>query len=488
MKPIRFVLAFLLIMLASLLLMGAVPAAVYGQIDPTDAHQTNAAAVQQLFDQTATAVPLRTAEAILSQTAAAQTATAAAQEMAPTQTLQALFDAALTATAMMDTPDYSQYRVIDVQEFDLRVGPGRTGAHLTLDGEQFAHLSSDEICLYRRSEGQYAQDRCLAVERSMVRGLGEDVFWSPDGRYLSLGTFDEALLLLRDTDIRVIDTETGALITLTEDNFDGGLVGEITGSLDLASRWLNADTLVFVRYDSRASADGETTSLAGLSPPALYTVTVPSDGVPSKPELRFTIPSESTLSIYILAVDGPRGRIAFVYDTRDREPLQGVWTGNLDGTDLMLLHPVSNLRELPMQLSYSADGRHLLTFAGETRSGALTMRVISTETGAETDIDPRFPTRNPDGSPLNNDAPVVLAAGWSPRGSALAYIVRDTLNPQASGLYLTAAPGVPGTLVLPGNFYGTTCCQRAPIRWARNDVIMIGRGPAPGLLLVQVGQ
>jgi hypothetical protein len=87
----------------------------------------------------------------------------------------------------------------------------------------------------------------------------------------------------------------------------------------------------------------------------------------------------------------------------------------------------------------------------------------------------------------NEPGPAIVGAGWSPTGSALAYLVRDEANPEAAGLYITRQPGEPGRLILAGDFYGTTCCQRMPIGWAQNDVIMIGRGAEPGVLLVQVG-
>lgn len=80
-----------------------------------------------------------------------------------------------------------------------------------------------------------------------------------------------------------------------------------------------------------------------------------------------------------------------------------------------------------------------------------------------------------------------MGAGWSPEGSAVAYVVRSVRDPAQSGLYITDTPGKPGRLIMQGDFYGTTCCQRMPIAWAANDVLMLGRGSAPGVLLVQLG-
>ncbi|MBL8132869.1 MAG: hypothetical protein JNL42_13500 [Anaerolineae bacterium] len=483
MMKARFVLAFSIIALAWLMLIGAAPAVLFAQNDPTQVQQTNAAAVQMLFDQTAAAIPTRTAEAQLAQ---AQTVTAAAQ-MAPTQTIQAQFNAALTATAIGDVPDYSQYQVIGMQEFDLLAAPGQTSAHLSPDGDSFAHFEGSQMCLYRQREASYSQDRCFDLEPHNFRGPTEELYWSPDGRYLSIGTFDEGLRFLRDTDIRVIDTQSGTLINLTDDAFDGGLLDEFAGNFDLAPHWLDADTLAFIRYTNSAAQDSNAGLIGQFSLPAIYTVDLPSEGVLSELELRFVFPAKASLSVYVLTVDPRDERLAFVYDTRNSETVQGVWSARLDGGDLKALHLIPTLPMLPIQLDYAANGRYLLTFVQGARSGGLTMRVISSETGDEIEIDPRFPTTSPDGSQAPSNAPMVVGAGWSPRGSALAYLVRDPVNADGSGLYITNAPGIPGKMVLSGEFYGTTCCQRMPIRWAANDTIMIGRGPERGVLLVQVG-
>ncbi|MBK8024255.1 MAG: hypothetical protein IPK19_23175 [Chloroflexi bacterium] len=80
-----------------------------------------------------------------------------------------------------------------------------------------------------------------------------------------------------------------------------------------------------------------------------------------------------------------------------------------------------------------------------------------------------------------------MGAGWVAGRVRLVYAVRDRSTTAKSGLYLTAAPGKPGKMILQGRYYGTTCCQRMPIQWVANDLIMIGRGGESGVLLVQVG-
>jgi hypothetical protein len=462
------------IALIALTVTGIAPRALIAQIDPTTIAETNAAAVQGLFDQTGTAVATRTAELYAAQTATAQSA--------PTQTIAALFSAAQTATAVGVAPDYSDYRLRIAQELDLLAAPGRTGAHLSPDGTLFVHLDGGDVCLYRLAE-QWTEDRCFELDRQQFRGTTDELFWSPDGRYLSLGTYVEGLQFLRDTDIRVLDTETGAILNLTDDNFDDDLLSEYRGNFDLAPRWLDADTLVFIRYASIPTADSEASLSERLLPPAIYSVDVSPS---AEPTLLTAIPSPYNLPIYVLAAQPRLGRIAFTYDTRGEDMLQGIWTGNIDGTDLAARSSIRELRDLPLQLDFSADGRYLLGF-GADDTGRPTMQVFDAETGERIEIDPDFPTRTPDGAPLSGTHPVIVGAGWSPRGAALIYIVRDILNEGVSGVYLTETPGTPGRQLLPGDYFGTTCCGRHPITWASNDMILIGRGAQPGVLLIQLG-
>lgn len=505
MKRSVFFFGFVFIVLTSLALT-AIPSTILAQIDPTNQQQTNEAdlystAVQQLFNQTGTAVATITAQAQFDQTATAhywathtvethfsraQTATAVAQN-APTQTIQALLNRAMTATAVGDAPNYADYELIDMQEFELIASFGRSGAHLSPDGTKFIHFDR-EICIYELRGTSWQQDHCFAREEESLRMNPEDMFWSPDGRYLTMSTYDHGLRLLYDTDIQILDLETDTVINLTDDGSETSLIRAFKGNFDLSPRWLDADTIAFIRYAS-IPIESEASIGERLLPPAIYTVDVPTDGTLHEPELLAAIPSPYPLSTYALTVDGRRGRAAFNFDTRNSGAAQGIWQVEFENNDLDPLFVVTDLRMVPLQLDYSRDGRYLLTF-NQTPQGMLTMRTVSTETGDLIEIDPRFPTLDAEGAPLDAlRTPMVVAAGWSPRGSALVYVVRDPSAREdgPGGLYITRAPGEPGTRILEGRFYAPTCCQRMPIQWADNDIIMIGRGAEPGVLLIQVG-
>jgi dipeptidyl aminopeptidase/acylaminoacyl peptidase len=386
-----------------------------------------------------------------------------------------------------DAPDYGEYGLIQAQELDLYAGPARTAAHLAPDGTKLAHISGTTVCLFVLEGSSWAEDRCFELERDLFSGGPEDMRWSPDGRYLTLPTFQTALQFFSDTDILVLDTEDGALLNLTDDGFDGSLLGEIEGHLDLSPRWLDEDTLIFIRYsrDPLATADADFSER--LLPPALYTVDVPAEGETAEAALAVELPqTEVPIPAYLLAVDAERARAAYNEDSLPVGEGMSVWQ-----TDLADGNGPARLANAPAQtgilaLEYAADGQYVLMLSTDHRSlgSRLNALAVSAETGDAIAIDPRFPVLT---EQADAESPAIVGAGWSPTGSALAYLVRDRGNPDASGLYIASAPGQPGQLILPGDFYGTTCCQRMPIVWDQNDLIMIGRGAEPGVLLVQVG-
>ena len=73
-----------------------------------------------------------------------------------------------------------------------------------------------------------------------------------------------------------------------------------------------------------------------------------------------------------------------------------------------------------------------------------------------------------------DDALFVMQAGFAPEGQALAYVAQSLSDPDRSGLYIAAGPGMPGALVLPilrGD--APTPRSYAPLVWASDNTIMI---------------
>lgn len=387
----------------------------------------------------------------------------------------------LTAFAQPDTPDaipdYASYQVINTQEFeDLYAALLSSAAHLAPSGERFVHIARGEFCVYNRFIIPWLQSRCIPVE-GRLGGAPEDIAISPDGTRITLPTFSQALRLLYDTDIQVLNLETGTLDNLTDDGVEGSsFLAPFEGFVDVSPIWLSDRRLAFARVEADPASTGENTAYL---PSAIYTIDIAENGTPSEPRLLMTSPAENPLSIYILAADSVGSRIAFTIDTVNREPaLQGVWMLDIPTGAISQLVTLPEYREMPRGLAFSQDGRYLLTFHPDFtfRTTDASARILDVKTGEFIDIDPAL-----------GDQGQVIGAGWSPRGSALVYIVTSEVSPEREGVYISPQPGEPGQMILEGRFYATTCCQTTPINWGASDVILIGRGSQSGILLIQVG-
>lgn len=371
------------------------------------------------------------------------------------------------------------YEVLSVQEFDLLAGPARTAAHLSPDGTRFVHFARGDMCLYSLRNARWTQTRCTELDREQFEGSPEEMYWSPDGSYLAIGTFDRALRFLEDTDIRVLDVETGAIINLTDDGTESGLLTLVgAANLDVSPRWLDADTLVFIRYASDPQAPSDANWNDAFLPPVLMQIDVTTDGN-SEAEVIAQLPDEGLYRTYLLALDPARGSAAVNLDLIPDDGGTNLLRVALDDSEIAPFAAGPVDYGYLGQITFSADGQFLLVTVSDEAANP-TMQLVSTVSGQMFDIDPTFPS--------GAEEPRMIEAGWSPDGSSLAYVIRDVDNPDRSGLYITTEAGKPGTLILQGDYFGTTCCLRMPITWAENDVIMIGRAPAPGVLLVQVGE
>jgi hypothetical protein len=160
----------------------------------------------------------------------------------------------------------------------------------------------------------------------------------------------------------------------------------------------------------------------------------------------------------------------------------GVWVSALDGSDARRVAAVSEDQLGRIYLfngATSPDGRYALVLG------------ISPNFSDETDPE-LSPTRFAD---LSETAPTgqlidperyVLSAGWSPDGSALAYIVRDITDEASSGLYVTATPGEPGRQILEGEFFVPTSRQMQPMFWGANNTILLSDRAMQQLVVVRM--
>lgn len=363
-------------------------------------------------------------------------------------------------------PTPPAYQVTSTQEFDLLAGPVKTAAHLSPDGRRFVQLWNPEVCLYQLSDdGTWGQPGCAqpGVEVSQL-AQPEEMRWSPDGRYLTMPTFQNAMQFFRDTDIAIIDADTGVVTNLTDDRVDGSFTrSSYKGMLDISPVWVDADRILFLRYRP-VSQD----STIPFDTPDLMVVHVSDGSLETIAEL----PAPNPAAVYTLAVSPDGGFAAYNVDSAGDDPQQGIWQVNLsDGSLKQLVHLQRS--EMPAGLAYSADGEYLLLVRPVEDTLDMGLRILDVATGEMKDAAPDQ---------------TVMGAGWSPTGAALAYIVHDLIHPDQSGLYIADTPGAAGRLVLPGEFYPPTCCGRMPLVWATNDIILIGRGGTRGVLAVQMGE
>lgn len=393
----------------------------------------------------------------------------------------------LTAFAQSDIPDYANYQISSIQEIeDLYAAPGNTSAMLTPSGDRLIHFDRTDICVYTPAGSSWTQGACHAVGNTLRGGNG-DFAISPNGRWVVLPTYEEALLLFRDTDIQVLDLETGVIVNLTDDGYQGGNFNPpLTARLDIAPVWLNDQQIAFLRYTPDPSGTGE---FRGFLPVAIYTVDLPVSGVLAAPQERVALDLDARITSYVLAANQEGTRVAFNVDLASDfdNPDQGVWEADLETAKVRQIVHTARYEHVPNYLSYSADSRYLLALLPSTGEFINSYaRVLDVDSGRFIDIDPRFPWQ-PTPLPSRPDAGGVIAAGWTPEGAALVYVVRHVIpDDEASGVYITHLPNAPGRQILEGDFYTTSCCLRTPINWGANDVILVGRGLQPGILLIQV--
>jgi Tol biopolymer transport system component len=436
----------LTVLVFALLLVSAASAGSYtAQANPTEVQQTLDASVGGLFTQTAQAQG----------------------QMVMTGTVQALFDQALTATAAAPTaaPSLGTAEPVTgasiLHEIDLLAGPGLTGAYFAPDGEHFAYLNRDEgICIYTIM-GE--QERCTPILDQMQNIEPESIYWSSDSRYLIMS--EEIFRSLVDPDIWMIDTTTGELTNLTDDEAIGRLEfdNEDWPPIDIAPRWFNdGQQIAFLRYDKGEQAMN-VASLMTMSP----------DG--SELVISRQLDGIDTFGINIFDMSPDGSQIAYNIFSKE-EGQSGLWLSSIDGDDGRQVAPMEG-GLAPLSITFSPDGHSVLAITTflmtrvEPEPEFSPVRIVSLDDGEIRLLDENHP---------------VISAAWSPDGSMLAYLVRDQLSPDESGLYVTSGLGEDSTLVLQGRFAPPTNQWRQPLMWATNNTILLSRQPEPGIVIVQL--
>lgn len=416
------------------------------QIDPTQQQETVEAAVEQLFTATEQAKITITVDAAFKQ--------------ALTGTAAALATPTPTATHTPEAFRVDSLFVLNSQTIDLMAGVGRTGAYLAPNGEIFAYLQREEICIYTIAG---VEQNCIPFD-PQFKGLEPDsIRWSPDSRYLVM--ISDFFRLLIEPDLYVIDLEAGKMTNITNDRvleFEMGNQDEFAGMIDVAPRWYG-EYIYFIRYTQNAGV---------FSPPMLWRIKA--DG--SDAERVGTFTALERFSIYAFAISPDSSKVAYnFFVPGSNNPQNGVWISDLGGRNAEQLASLPQYLT-PWTLEFSPDGRYVLTNAGFSGRGSepeqSSVRVIAVADRQLIQI---------------SDTLFVTGAGWSPTGSALVYTVRDPKNPDADGVYLTNEPGEPGILLKAGAFIVPTGRAAQAITWTANNGLLLSNMPEALMSVLQLG-
>lgn len=370
-----------------------------------------------------------------------------------TQTVQAALEQALTATAQAATlvplgsVDVSTINVVSTTEIDLVAGPGNSSAQLAPDGEQFVYAAANNLCLYEKT----TEIRCVDTEVYELRIDPETIRWSPDSRYVAFT--EDFFRYFHEPDIWLWDTTTDTLRNLTDDGTIRLTFAGFEGNIDLLPTWLPDGTLMFLRYPNRAGSDM-------VMPPEIYTIALDGGSLTQVG----TLDVSDNWAVYSMTALGDR--LLYVYSAANADnPNNGIWVSNIDGSNAQQL--VAPGERTHIRTASALPGSdHILFYDAAGTIGTSNdpdrswMQLASTETGKVSLIDPdQF----------------VVNAGWSPDGSLLAYVVRDALNEENNGLYITDNPQNPGRMILAGTFIAPTPRQEIPLVWGANNTLLLSQ-------------
>ncbi len=358
------------------------------------------------------------------------------------------------------------WQVIDVIETNFIARPNRSGAYLAPNGEIFAHLElNSTLCIYHTTTLE--QQRCFDLrEDFLLRVDFNSIVWSPDSRYIT--AHNNFFQLLLQPDIHIFDVETGD-VTIIDPDEPFTMDDEDWGRLDVVPRWLADGRLAFLRYDTRERSAGSM-SAPDLMVYDLNAQTVASIG-------RLIIGEGNPYAIYKFDISADGQTLIHNFYSGGSNVRNGVW--------LSEINPVNGLRP-PRQIVHN-NLIQMLEFSPDDSQ----IMVNSEDRGAFV----LYPEPSPDQTSTFTTADLqllhpeyhIMGAGWSPDGSLLAYIVRDTANGEADGLYITDQIGVAGRQVLAGDFRPALPFTDQSLIWSANNRLLIAHSADHTVMIVQLG-
>jgi hypothetical protein len=313
------------------------------------------------------------------------------------------------------------------------------------DGKHVAGQTAEgDLCVY---DGAGIKQVCGKFTQMIDYGR---MRWSPDGRHIAFTEFYQYHLpimrqLHRDPDIWVMDTESGMLTDITDDQVDEISISTFEGQrIDVAPTWSgDSKQISFVRFT------GASSNLTG----AVYSINASGGEATRLATLNATIFSGLSLT---QSQDGKQAAYYAFHPITSREG--SVWLLDLGtGESKSLIGASANFLN---GLEFSLDGRYIMVFDGTpinisdwSKAGSY---LVTVDSGEREEI-------AGDGA---------QCATWAPSGSGLAYLRRDQRrSPNNAGLYLAEAPDKPGKLVYEGDLYSTT--YELPLIWSTDNTILV---------------
>jgi hypothetical protein len=249
----------------------------------------------------------------------------------------------------------------------------------------------------------------------------------------------------------------------------GGIIRSAESTLpdlDFASMGIGDSRIAFLRYNW--TNDTSTAALYAMQP----------DG--SDLQQLVTLPVERDFPIFAFDLPADEHYVVYNWDSAVSDDGRGgLWLlDQQTGEERQLVHTEHHV-ELPYMVVLSADGRFVLW--KDARYGfPLRDYVLEGSTVHVVPVD--------GGDPMSvGDDAWVFTAGWSPEGSALAYLVRNEEDPSESELYISSAPDEPGQRVLDGLFLLANARASAPLVWGANNTILLTSTPEQGIVVVELG-
>ena len=240
----------------------------------------------------------------------------------------------------------SELRVADQRE--IMVDDGRIVA-LSPDGKWLVISRETALCV---CEVPSQAEQCCVEIGDEVRNVDlGSIAWSPDSTRVVFT--EEALRLLYESDLWVLEVETGHLKNLTDDGVTGGLLtakGE--AAIDVAPGWSrDGRRLVFSRSPGLTSGEREGTSL----------YSIPASG--GNPRELLTVDDQRRMSVWSRChYSGDGKQILYTVASGDSgDPENGVWIAAANGgTPQQVLGATDLEKGLPYLMDVSSQGDRAL--------------------------------------------------------------------------------------------------------------------------------